>query len=470
MENNISDKHIHDGHRSRMRAKLLAHGADIFDTYELLEMLLYYTVPCKDTNPVSKRLLYTFGDLDGVFSASTEDLVKVNGVGEKTARFIKTVDEIADIIGAEIVRDQKNVFADYNDAGTFFVNYLRNCNEKKIVAAYLDNNLNLIAIEELMSGVDFESAAVTPKPFVDGAIKNRASVIAAAHNHPYGPYCPTSGDRETHRLVCDTLDRINIAVLEHYVISGNCFAGLGPAFSSVLCQSPCFESFMRSKKGEEALVEVSKEELERIVSFFNTDDFDYLKDLLSYLNKTAAEDTALKLMRRFHTVEETLYASTDELFRYGGEGLAVFVKLMAFVTSRRKIDKYDLDKCYTEKEIADYLKSLYLGLCDETVYLLCFDGKRKFKGTQRLSVGTVNSTDVIPRKVLECAIRNSSKSILIAHNHPSGKAEPSSEDINFTAVLFDLLRDTGIEVLGHSVISGRKCFVLERNSFLPKQL
>ena len=62
MENYIDDSRIHEGHRQRMRSKLLTHGQRIFDTYELLEMLLYHVIPYKDTNPISKRLLAAFGD------------------------------------------------------------------------------------------------------------------------------------------------------------------------------------------------------------------------------------------------------------------------------------------------------------------------------------------------------------------------------------------------------------------------
>ena len=63
MQNNpvIPDEKMHVGHRGRMRDKLMTHGARIFDTYELLEMLLYYTIPYKDTNPIAKRLLSEFG-------------------------------------------------------------------------------------------------------------------------------------------------------------------------------------------------------------------------------------------------------------------------------------------------------------------------------------------------------------------------------------------------------------------------
>ena len=83
------DELIHKGHRQRMRRKFADFGAIVFDTYELLEMLLYYTVPVRDTNPIAKMLLQRFGSLDGVLSASHEELREVDGVGEKTAEFIR---------------------------------------------------------------------------------------------------------------------------------------------------------------------------------------------------------------------------------------------------------------------------------------------------------------------------------------------------------------------------------------------
>ena len=53
----VEDKQIHLGHRGRMYEKLATFGCEVFNTYELLEMLLYSVVPYKDTNPIAKRLL-----------------------------------------------------------------------------------------------------------------------------------------------------------------------------------------------------------------------------------------------------------------------------------------------------------------------------------------------------------------------------------------------------------------------------
>ena len=111
MNKRLEDKHIHDGHRERMRVKLITHGQKIFDTYELLEMLLYYVIPYKDTNPISKRLLYTFGGLDGVFKASREELLEVSGIGERAADLIESVSRLSLVLGAEIVPESEYNFS-----------------------------------------------------------------------------------------------------------------------------------------------------------------------------------------------------------------------------------------------------------------------------------------------------------------------------------------------------------------------
>ena len=85
------DARVHGGHRSRMKEKMMHFGDQIFDDHELLEMLLYQAIPMRDTNPIAHRLLATFGSLEGVFQATKEELVLVDGVKEKTAELILSV-------------------------------------------------------------------------------------------------------------------------------------------------------------------------------------------------------------------------------------------------------------------------------------------------------------------------------------------------------------------------------------------
>ncbi len=466
MQKKIADEHIHDGHRSRMRSKLLCHGRRIFDTYELLEMLLYYTVPYKDTNPIAKRLLAAFGDLEGVFSASKEELVAVSGVGESTAGLIKTVDELSSIIGAEIIPYQNSIFADFNDAGGFFVDYYKGLTEKKVTAVYLDNNFNLISIEDVAEGVDYESAAIKPKIFIDGAIKHHASMVMTAHNHPYGSPFPSPGDRATHQMLDDTLSKIRVEVCAHYIVAGDKYISVGNSCKSTFCQNPMLDEFYKSKGDEDSLLSISEQTLSRLRNCYNSDDYDYFERLLSYSTKSLKEGIALAVLKRFQTIEGVLNASPDELKRYVGEAATIYIKLVAYLCSRRVTDGFSFGRKYTETEIAKYLKALYLGEWDENVYILCLDSKYRITACDLIASGTVNSTDVLPRKVLEFALRHSAKKIIISHNHPFGKAEASDDDLRTTSKLGDLLNSSGISFLAHYIVAGQKCAII--NSFNVK--
>ena len=76
---------IHDGHREKMRARFLAAGLDAFADHEALELLLYYAIPRRDTNPIAHTLMERYGSLSAVLEAPAEDLRKVEGIGETRA-------------------------------------------------------------------------------------------------------------------------------------------------------------------------------------------------------------------------------------------------------------------------------------------------------------------------------------------------------------------------------------------------
>ena len=196
----IPDEKMHGGHRARMRRKLLKHGPDIFDTYELLEMLLYYSIPYKDTNPISKRLIMELSDLDGVLSANVERLVKINGIGERTAELIASVDSIGDAVFIE--RDKnENIFNDYDLTGAFLAKELSDTTDKKILILLLDNGMRRLDLITLYENAEYGSMAVKPKDFINAAILGGASVVITAHNHPYGPLAASAADLETNKLL-----------------------------------------------------------------------------------------------------------------------------------------------------------------------------------------------------------------------------------------------------------------------------
>ena len=241
MENNI-----HEGHRSRMRAKMKKFGPGVFDTYEILEMLLYNTVPVKDTNPIAKRLLMRFGSLDGVLNASVDELKTVDGVGDKSARLIHTVGKALELSKCDN-EDESDYPTDYEGFGEFLVDYFKGKKDSVTVLISLNNGMKIISIDEIYS-MDCAYAGVRPKGFIDMALKRSASVVIIAHNHPYGSFIPSEADRETTILIEDALSDHMIELAEHYVVSGNKYLGFLNHMGCAFAQKPALNAFYESKR------------------------------------------------------------------------------------------------------------------------------------------------------------------------------------------------------------------------------
>ena len=238
------DSRLHTGHRQRMREKLLGFGSEVMESHELLEMLLFYVIPYKNTNPIAKRLILEFGSLEKVFAATKEELCRVNGVGEGVAEFLKTV---ADFISEKDKTADSLIFDDYSFVGDFLVGKLSGEKSAKTALLLLDNKMRLIDFSVVCES-DYSSAAVKPQAFVDAAIRMRAAVAITAHTHPYGPLFPTAGDMATNISIGSALSLAGITHLEHYVISGRKYMGISNKFSVSFVQSPELERFYISRE------------------------------------------------------------------------------------------------------------------------------------------------------------------------------------------------------------------------------
>ncbi len=235
---------IHKGHRERMRRKLELHGARTFDTYELLEMLLYHVIPYKDTNPVSKNLLSRFGSLEGVFGAGREELLSVEGIGAAAADLILSV---GDFINAEAAAEKEiSPLDDYTAVGELFVRHFEGVKTPTVAMLILGNNMNFIGIKNIYK-LDYSSGGVLPEPFIEYALANRASIAIIAHLHPFGPPFPSHGDITTNNIMINALGDANVTLAEHYVVSGTQFVGTMKHLHYAFRQSPELDRFLRSK-------------------------------------------------------------------------------------------------------------------------------------------------------------------------------------------------------------------------------
>ncbi|MBE6644810.1 MAG: hypothetical protein E7612_05460 [Ruminococcaceae bacterium] len=242
---------IHSGHRKRMREKFLDYGRDIFHTHELLEMLLFHAVQYKNTNPIAKNLLLRFSTLDGVLSASREELMSVDGVGPKIADMLVSVGRLKITDDDELQKGEKLAkFDDYRCTGEFFVNYFNSKFSYETVVLLLNNKMEYINLLSVYD-IDYDSGAVKAEPFINAAINSRAAVAIIAHNHPYGPPFPTVGDKATNNMVLEALMASGVLLAEHFVVSGNKFVGFMNNLSTAFSQFCDVERFFESKRKDD---------------------------------------------------------------------------------------------------------------------------------------------------------------------------------------------------------------------------
>jgi len=281
----------HIGHRQRMRRKLLEYSRRVFDTYELLEMLLYYSVKLRDTNPISKALLQRFSSLNGVLHAKYDELVSVSGVGEKSAKLIVGVNRL-----------HKSLF--------------------------IDNS--------------------------NGANTDTDSVI--------------------------------------------------------LC----------------------------------------LKDLFSLIG---AEDSNLAKLTAEFSPKSIFEADGDTLQGTVGESLACFILIISALLSRRITDKYKKQKRFSEKDTKNFLIGLFFGLPYENVYMLSYSADGELITADFISEGVLNGSEILPRKLIATARKRGASAVSIAHNHPMASAEPSYDDLESTALLAEIFKESDIELLEHYTVA-----------------
>ena len=170
-----------------------------------------------------------------------------------------------------------------------------------------------------------------------------------------------------------------------------------------------------------------------------------------------AEEVANCLLSKYVTIENTFTASVGELTSLCGEKCAAYLKLLAYITSRRETEKFRFGIRHSKAKIVDYLKALFLGESVEKTYLICFDGEGNTLGINMLSEGTVNSSEILPRKAMELAIDSSASAVSLAHNHPFGTTKPSSDDVNITKHFSSLFATCDIRLLDHFIVAGQLC-------------
>lgn len=162
-----------------------------------------------------------------------------------------------------------------------------------------------------------------------------------------------------------------------------------------------------------------------------------------------------RLLARYGSFATVFSEKEDDISRVGGVNMstALLIKLIAYTHARRVKERFELGREHTELELREYICALFLGLSVETVYAIFLDAAGRVICSEQISEGTVNTSDVVPRKILEFANKKKSNRIILAHNHPKGSKTPSKDDVMTTGRLYNLFLGVGIRLQAHYIVA-----------------
>ena len=216
--NNINNKNNtpHAGHRDRMKDKYLKSGIDNFSDHELLEMLLYYALPQKNTNELAHSLIAEFGSLKGVLEADTDSLMRIDGIKKHTAILLSLVNGIN-----RRTRISENndcmIFDSLSKVGEYLLNYYSGLSREQVCVMLFNNSMKLIDFVKISEG-SVNSAAIDYRSIATISLTKNASCVILSHNHPNGLAIPSSEDREVTKTVESALSVLGITLLEHIIV------------------------------------------------------------------------------------------------------------------------------------------------------------------------------------------------------------------------------------------------------------
>ena len=219
-KNNNKPENLHENHRARVRETFKRTGADGMPDHNLLELLLFYSIPRKDTNEIAHRLIAAFGSLSRVFEASYEELMEIEGIGESSALLISMIPSICRRY-IESSNSPKVNLSEPEEAMNYIIRKYYGSN--KVESFYmlcLDAVGNLLNCCKLGEGTP-GSVIVDKRKVLETALRNKADKVIFAHNHPNGIAAPSKDDINMTSELSSVLFSVGIRLADHIIVAGN---------------------------------------------------------------------------------------------------------------------------------------------------------------------------------------------------------------------------------------------------------
>lgn len=215
--------HYH-GHRDRLRSRFTEVGGDAMPDYELLELVLFRSIPRRDVKPLAKELVRRFGSFAEVLAASPARLMEIEGLGESIIVDLKIIEASARRLAKGAVA-KRPVLSSWSSVLEYCRTAMAFMDKEQFRLLFLDKRNALIADEVQQSGT-VDHTPVYPREVVKRALELSASALILVHNHPSGDPTPSSADVKITRDIIEIAAPLGIAVHDHIIVGREGHASL----------------------------------------------------------------------------------------------------------------------------------------------------------------------------------------------------------------------------------------------------
>ncbi len=213
---NSSEKDLHKEHRKRVRANVSKNGFSQLEDHQLLELLLFYTIPRADTNETAHRLLKEFGSLSGVIKASSKSLTDIKDVGPESALYLNALGELTSRIFKQAKITKK--FNNQEDIKEIVLSHYVDEPKEKILVLGFNEAMRFNFAEFIAEG-DMSTADLDLNKLIKKIIYSDSSVVVLAHNHPNGITEPSHADVDATGVIAVMLRKLNIVLFDHMIVT-----------------------------------------------------------------------------------------------------------------------------------------------------------------------------------------------------------------------------------------------------------
>lgn len=216
---------IHDGHRKRLRERFRAEGLDGFTDVQVLELLLYYCIPRKDTNELAHALIQHYGSLSQVLDTSYQELMEMPGVAENAATFLTLLPAAYRRYCVDKGKREDKPLLTIDECGRYLMDYFRGRTNETVFLLCMDAKCKPLCCLKLGEG-GVNSAGVPVRRVVEAALGANATTVVLAHNHPSGIALPSHEDVQTTRRVATALEAVEVTLADHIVVADEDFVSM----------------------------------------------------------------------------------------------------------------------------------------------------------------------------------------------------------------------------------------------------